>query len=106
LDEIWTILIEIKNYKTLEMYPPSLQTTHNALFVVDMTIFLTNALIMSAKDVIKETLVIMKSSASSNHNNLNYDSLWQNNKLNKPESIIQTCSQTNYFLLLSLVLLL
>jgi len=103
LDEIWMIFMEIQNYKTLGMCPPSLQTTHNALFVVDVTISLTNALIMSAKDVIEKTLVIMKSSTSSNHDDPNHNLLWQNDKPNKPESIIQTCSNTNHFPLLSLV---
>jgi len=97
------ILVEIQNYETLGMCPPSLQTTHNALSVVDVTISSTNALIMSAKDVIEETLVITKSSASFNHDNPNHDSLWQNDKPNKPESIIQTCSDTNHFPLSSLV---
>jgi len=97
------ILVEIQNYETLGMCPPSLQTTHNALSMVDVTIFLINALIMSAKDVIEETLVITKSSASSNHNDPNHDSLWQNNKLNEPELIIQTCSDMNHFPLSSLV---
>jgi len=92
------ILVEIQNYEILGMCPSSLQTTHNALSVVDVTISSINALIMSAKDVIEETLVITKSSASSNH-----DSLWQNNKLNKPELIIQTCSDMNHFPLSSLV---
>jgi len=64
-----------------------------------MTISLTNVLIMSAKDIIKETLVI---TAFFNHDNLNHNLLWQNNK---PESIIQTCFPTNYFPLSSLVLL-
>jgi len=103
LDEIWMILVEIQNYETLGMCPPLLQTTHNALSVVDVTISSTNVLIMSAKDVIEETLVIMKSSASSNHNNLNHDLLWQNDKPNEPESIIQTCSDANCFPLSSLV---
>jgi len=103
LDEIWMIFIKIQNYKTLGMRLPSLQTTHSALSVVDVTISLTNALIMSAKDVIEKTLVIMKSSASSNHDDPNHNLLWQNDKPNKPESIIQTCSNTNHFLLLSLV---
>jgi len=103
LDEIWMILMEIQNYETLEMRPPSLQTTHNALSVVDMTISLTNALIMSAKDVIEETLVITKSSASSNHDDPNHDLPWQNDKLNEPESIIQICSDMNHFPLSSLV---
>jgi len=95
--------MEIKNYETLGIHPPSLQMMHNALSVVDMTISLTNALIMSAKDVIEETLVITKSSASSNHDNLNHNSLWQNDKPNEPEPIIQTSSKMNHFLLLSLV---
>jgi len=103
LDEIWMILMEIQNYETLGMCPPSLQTTYNALSVVDVTISSTNALIMSAKDIIEETLVITKSSASSSHNDLNYDLLWQNNKPNKPELIIQTCSDMNHFPLSSLV---
>jgi len=85
------------------MYPPSLQTTHNALSVVDVTIFSTNALIMSTKDAIEETLVITKSSAFFNHNNPNHNSMWQNNKLSEPESIIQTCSAMNYLSLSSLV---
>ena len=103
LNQIWMILMEIKNYETLGMHPPSLQTTHNALSVVDVTISLTNALIMFAKDVIKETLVITKSSASSNHDDLNHNSLWQNDKPNEPEPIIQTFSKINHFLLSSLV---
>jgi len=103
LNKIWMILVEIQNYETLEMYLPLLQTTHNALSVVDVTISLTNALIMSAKDVIEETLVITKSSVSSNHDNPNYDSLWQNDKPNEPELIIQTCSDMNHFPLSSLV---
>jgi len=105
LDEIWMILVEIQNYKTLEMLPSLLQTTHNALSVVDVTISSTNALIISAKDVIKETLVITKSSAFSNHDDPNLDSLWLNDKLNKQESITQVYSETNHFPLLSLVLL-
>jgi len=103
LDEIWMILMEIKNYETLGMRPPLLQMTHNALSVVDVTISLTNALIMSAKDVIEETLVITKSSASFNHDNLNHDLLWQNDKLNKPEPITQISSKMNHYLLSSLV---
>jgi len=103
LDEIWMILMEIQNYETLGMRPFSLQTTHNALSVVDVTISLTNALIMSAKDVIEETLVITKSSASSNHDDPNHNSLWQNDKPNEPESIIQTCSDMSHFPLSSLV---
>jgi len=51
-------------------------------------ISLTNALIMSAKDVIEETLVITRNSASSNHDDPNHDLLWQNNKLNEPELTI------------------
>jgi len=93
------ILVEIKNYKTLGMHPLSLQTTHNVLSVVDVTISLTNVLTMSAKDVIKETLVITKSSVSFNYDNSNHDLLWPNNKPNEPESIIQTCSEMNPFLL-------
>jgi len=103
LDKIWMILVEIQNYETLGMHPSLLQTTHNALSVVDVTISLTNVLIMSAKDVIEETLVITKSSVPSNHDDPNYDSLWQNDKPNEPESIIQTCSDMNHFLLSSLV---
>jgi len=97
------ILMEIQNYKTLGMCPPSLQTTHNALSVINVTISLTNALIMSAKDVIEETLVITKSSVFSNYDNPNHDSLWQNDKPNEPELIIQTCSDINHFPLSSLV---
>ena len=103
LNKIWMILVEIQNYETLGMYLPLLQTTHNALSVVNVTIFLTNVLIMSAKDVIEETLVITKSSVSSNHDDPNYDSLWQNDKPNEPELIIQTCSDMNHFPLSSLV---
>jgi len=103
LDEIWMILMEIENYETLGMRPPSLQTTHNALSVVDVTISSTNVLIMSAKDIIKETLVIMKSSASSNHDNLNHDSLWQSDKPNELKPITQISSEMNHFPLSSLV---
>jgi len=103
LDEIWMILMEIQNYKTLEMFPPSLQTTHNALSVVDMTISLTNVLIMSAKDVIEETLVITKSSASSNYDDPNLDSLLLNDKQNEQESITQVYSKMNHFPLSLLV---
>jgi len=103
LDEIWMILVEIQNYETLEMLPPSLQTTHNALSVVNVTISSINALIMSAKDVIEETLVITKSSASSNHDNPNLDSLLLNDKPNEQESITQVYSETNHFPLSSLV---
>ena len=73
--------------------------------MVNMTISSTNVLIMSTKDVIKETLVITKSSASSNYDDLNHNLLWQNNKPSEPELIIQTCSETNHFPLSSLVLL-
>jgi len=103
LDKIWMILMKIENYKTLGMRPPSLQTMHNALSMVDVTISLTNALIMSAKDVIEETLVITKSSAFSNHDGPNHDLLWQNDKPNEPEPTIQISSEMNHFLLLSLV---
>jgi len=103
LDEIWMILVEIQNYETLEMRPPSLQTTHNALSVVDVTISSTNALITSAKDAIEETLVITRSSASSNQDDLNLDLPWPNDKPNEQESIIQDCSETNHFPLSSLV---
>ena len=71
--------------------------------MVDVTIFSTNALIMSAKDVIEETLVITRSSASSNNNDPNHDSLWQNDKPNEPEQITQISSETNHFPLSSLV---
>jgi len=103
LDEIWMILVEIKNYEILGICFPLLQIIHNALSVVDMTISLTNALIMSAKDVIKETLVITKNSVSFNHDNPNYNFLWQNDKPSEPETIIQTYSTTNYFSFSSLV---
>jgi len=92
LDEIWMILMEIKNHETLGVCPLLLQMTHNALFVVNVTISSINALIMSAKDVIKEILVTTKSSVSSN-----YD------KHNEPGSIIQTCSEMSHFSLSSLV---
>jgi len=58
---------------------------------------------MSAKDVIEETLVITRNSASSNHNDLNYDLLWQNDKPNEPELTTQISSKTNHFPLSSLV---
>jgi len=103
LDEIWMILMEIENYETLGMRPPSLQITHNALSVVDVTISSTNALIISTKDVIEETLVITKSSASSNHNDLNHDSPWQSDKPNELELITQISSEMNHFPLSSLV---
>ena len=92
LDEIWMIHMEIKNHETLGVCPLLLQMTHNALFVVNVTISSINALIMSAKDVIKEILVTTKSSVSSN-----YD------KHNEPGSIIQTCSEMSHFSLSSLV---
>jgi len=69
------ILIKIQNYETLGMHLLSLQTTHNALSVINMTISSTNILIMSVKDVIEETLVTTKSSVSFNHDNPNHDSL-------------------------------
>jgi len=69
------ILVKIQNYETLGMHLLLLQTTHNALSVIDMTIFSTNILIMSAKDIIEKTLVTTKSSASFNHDNPNHDSL-------------------------------
>jgi len=71
--------------------------------MVDVTISSTNVLIMSAKDVIEETLVITRNSASSNHNDLNYDLLWQNDKPNEPELTTQISSKTNHFPLSSLV---
>jgi len=71
--------------------------------MVDVTISSTNVLIMSAKDVIEETLVITRSSASSNHNDLNHDLLWQNDKPNEPELTTQISSKTNHFPLSSLV---
>jgi len=76
---------------------------YNALSMVNMTISLTNALIISAKDVIKETLVITRSSASSSHDDLNYNLLWQNDKSNELEPIIQIYSEMNHFPLSSLV---
>jgi len=97
------ILMEIENYETLGMHPPSLQMMHNALSVVDVTISSTNVLIMSAKDVIEETLVITKSSASFNHDDPNHDSLWQNDKLNEPEPITQISFEMNHCPLSSLV---
>jgi len=97
------ILVKIQNYETLGMHLLSLQTTHNALSVIDMTISSTNVLIMSAKDVIEETLVTTKSSAFFNHNNPNHDPLWLNNKPSKPESITQICSAINHFPLSLLV---
>jgi len=103
LDKIWMILMEIQNYETLGMCPLSLQTAYNTLSMVDVTISLTNVLIISAKDVIKETLVITKSSASFNHDDPNHDLLWQKNKPSEPESTIQTCFDTNHFPLSSLV---
>jgi len=58
---------------------------------------------MSAKDVIEETLVTTRSSASSNPDDLNLDSPWPNDKPNKQESIIQDYSETSHFPLSSLV---
>jgi len=95
--------MEIENYETLEMCPPLLQTMYNALSMVNMTISLTNVLIISAKDVIKETLVITRSSTSSSHDDLNYNLLWQNDKSNELEPIIQIYSEMNHFPLSSLV---
>jgi len=69
------------------MSPPLLQTTHNALSVINITIFLINALIIFVKDVIKETLVITRDFVFFNHNDLNLDLLLPNNKPNKLESI-------------------
>jgi len=69
------------------MGPPLLQTTHNALSVINITIFLINALIIFVKDVIKETLVITRDFVFFNHNDLNLDLLLPNNKPNKLESI-------------------
>jgi len=66
---------------------PLLQTTHNALSVINITIFLINALIIFVKDVIKETLVITRDFVFFNHNDLNLDLLLPNNKPNKLESI-------------------
>jgi len=58
---------------------------------------------MSAKDIIEETLVITKSSVSSNHNDPNLDSLWPNDKPNEQESITQVYSEISHFSLSSLV---
>jgi len=69
------------------MGSPLLQTIHNALSVINVTIFLINALIISVKDVIKETLVITRDFVSFNHDNLNLDLPLPNNKPNKLESI-------------------
>jgi len=69
------------------MGPPLLQTTHNALSVINITIFLINALIIFVKDVIKETLVITRDFVFFNHNDLNLDLLLPNNKPNKLESV-------------------
>jgi len=67
------------------MGPPLLQTTHNALSVINITIFLINVLIIFVKDVIKETLVITRDFVFFNHNDLNLDLLLPNNKPNKLE---------------------
>jgi len=69
------------------MGPPLLQTTHIALSVINITIFLINALIIFVKDVIKETLVITRDFVFFNHKDLNLDLLLPNNKPNKLESI-------------------
>ena len=65
LDEIWIILVEIQNFETLEMEPPSLQTIYNALSVVNMITFLTNTLAMFAKSVTGETQITIRNFVSS-----------------------------------------
>ena len=65
LDKIWIILVEIQNFETLEMEPPSLQTIHNALSVVNMITFLTNTLAMFAKSVTGETQITIRNFVSS-----------------------------------------
>jgi len=65
LDEIWMILVEIQNFETLGMEPPSLQTIHNALSVVNMITFLTNTLAMFAKSVTGETQITIRNFVSS-----------------------------------------
>ena len=65
LDEIWIILVEIQNFETLGMEPPSLQTIHNALSVVNMITFLTNTLAMFAKSVTEETQITIRKFVSS-----------------------------------------
>ena len=74
LDEIWIILVEIQNFETLGMEPPSLQTIHNALSVVNMITFLTNTLAMFAKSVTGEIQITMRNSAFFNNNNPNQNS--------------------------------
>ena len=65
LDEIWIILVEIQNFETLGMEPPSLQTIHNALSVVNMITFLTNTLAMFAKSVTGKTQITIRNFVSS-----------------------------------------
>jgi len=65
LDEIWMILVEIQNFETLGMEPPSLQTIHNALSVVNMITFLTNTLAMFAKSVTGKTQITIRNFVSS-----------------------------------------
>ena len=65
LDEIWMILVEIQNFETLEMEPPSLQTIYNALSVVNMITFLTNTLAMFAKSVTGKTQITIRNFVSS-----------------------------------------
>jgi len=65
LDKIWIILVEIQNFETLGMEPPSLQTIHNALSVVNMITFLTNTLAMFAKSVTGETQITIRNFVSS-----------------------------------------
>jgi len=47
------------------MEPPSLQTIHNALSVVNMITFLTNTLAMFAKSVTGETQITIRNFVSS-----------------------------------------
>ena len=65
LDKIWIILVEIQNFETLEMEPPSLQTIYNALSVVNMITFLTNTLAMFAKSVTGKTQITIRNFVSS-----------------------------------------
>ena len=65
LDKIWIILVEIQNFETLGMEPPSLQTIHNALSVVNMITFLTNTLAMFAKSVTGKTQITIRNFVSS-----------------------------------------
>jgi len=65
LHKIWIILVEIQNFETLGMEPPSLQTIHNALSVVNMITFLTNTLAMFAKSVTGETQITIRNFVSS-----------------------------------------